>query len=72
MRQEKATHAHGHLFQFSYRPLPSLYLRLAVAPVSSRAMEGTRSDVLACWGTGRVQSAGSRRDIDLQCLLRAL
>lgn len=25
--------------------------------VSNRAMEGTRSNVLACWGTGRVRSA---------------
>lgn len=67
--REKTTHA-----TFSDSPTPSLFI---VSPpscilVSSRTMEGTRSDVLACWGTGRVRSAGSRRDIDLQCLLRSI
>lgn len=54
-------------FQFSYTFSPPSCIL-----VSSRTMEGTRSDVLACWGTGRVRSAGSRRDIDLQCLLRSI
>lgn len=72
MNQEKTTYT-----TFSNSPtflppstfvvsLPSCIL------ISSGAMEGTRSAVLACWGTGRVRSAGSRRDIDLQCLLRSI
>lgn len=69
MQQEKAAHA---TFSNSPNTLFARGISAQYSLVSNRAMEGTRSDVLACWGTGRVRSAGSRRDIDLQCLLRSI
>lgn len=65
MRVEKQT-IRNHLFLTT--PLPLISLPSFIFRQQWRVC----SDILAYWNTGRVRSAGSRRDIDLQCLLRSI
>lgn len=62
----------SHLFQFSRHPLPSLYLRLALYSGIQRSDGGYTFRCIGMLGHGARRSAGSRRDIDLQCLLRSI